>query len=217
MKRGISLRKPLVILTLLFSLNATGTYIFHKYACHQFDQKAPCHAQAAVVFFSGMTNNHHLSQETIRRLNQAVFLMRQGYAENILCVGGNRPSWPVSGAEIMRRWLMHTGLPAGKIFAGPGSFDTMTNIQAATEVARNRGWNSLCLVSSPVHLLRIRHLLQEKSGLHVCYSPYLQSSVCPPKDMWEIAIQVHHEWMAWTAILVLPTNAYLWLMDRLRR
>lgn len=88
------------------------------------------------------------------RLDHAAALFRDGVAPRIVTVGGGQPGDRFTEAESGRKYLTSHGVAARSVVAvGEGS-DTLSSLQAAALVLRQRGWHSLVLVSDPWHMAR---------------------------------------------------------------
>lgn len=95
------------------------------------------------------------------RLEHASLLYRQGFAPQILVLGGNRPGDLTTEAEAGRAWLISQGLPEDAVLAEPQGTTTLQSLEAAAAFMQERGLTSVMLVSDPWHNLRIRRMARD--------------------------------------------------------
>ena len=150
---------------------------------------------AGVVLFGDFSAGG-IGHETERRLGVALELYRAGRLERILCVGGNRRDVPRRGAELMRDHLVAEGVSPAAILVGHGSYDTHTNLQEIAAIAEARGWVAVVIISSPLHLARVRALAATlERPVRFLFAPYDYDHVHPPVGGLELLRQVHYEWV----------------------
>jgi uncharacterized SAM-binding protein YcdF (DUF218 family) len=92
------------------------------------------------------------------RLEHGAALWRQGLAPLILVTGGMTGDATRTEAEAGRELLLSAGLPAGAVLCEGRSRHTLENLFNARATARRHGWQSLLVVSDPLHLARARAL-----------------------------------------------------------
>jgi uncharacterized SAM-binding protein YcdF (DUF218 family) len=95
------------------------------------------------------------------RLEHAALLYRQGFAPQVLVLGGKRPGDITTEAEAGRSWLISQGVPENAVFAEPQGVTTLESLQAAAAFMQERGMTSVMLVSDPWHNLRIRRMARD--------------------------------------------------------
>lgn len=85
------------------------------------------------------------------------------------------------------------------------------------KVIQEKGWNTATLVSSPLHIYRIRGLLRDRSGsLRVFLAAYGYGD-CRPEIEWATLWgQTHYEWGARLLGLILPGRVYERLLEFIR-
>lgn len=173
----------------------------------------------AVVILMGEVNDEFtdIGRQTIRRVNHGYELYRSGQVDKILCVGGSRPSRSFSGAALMKQRLVNKGVPASDIFLEPKSYDTRTNMQFASEIARQQGWTSVIIVSSPLHLYRIQRMpaLGHWMEIEIYLSGFRYEQAVPSITWIEKIRHAHYEWMSY-AVNALPDHLYQKLVRHLR-
>lgn len=111
------------------------------------------------------------------RLDHAAALWRRGIAPCVIVTGGITGSAARSEAAAGREWLLHQGLPAAAVLTEDRSQHTLENLFNVREMARQRGWSGLVMVSDPLHLARAK-AMAEGLGLAVSGSP---AADAPPR------------------------------------
>ncbi len=111
------------------------------------------------------------------RLRLAESLWRQGHAPRMFVAGGTTGDSRRSEAEAGSAWLVARGMPASAILLEDRSQHTLENLFNVRSQMREQGWQSLLLVSDPLHLARAR-ATAEGLKLRVCCIP---ARSCPPR------------------------------------
>lgn len=159
---------------------------------------------AAVVFFNGFGGLEGLNAESHRRVSHAASLFHSGQVSNVVCVGGNHGPVLPSGSEYMYSALRRMGVPERQVVCDRVSYDTHSNWRAARRILRARHWEQAVLVSSPLHLYRIRSVV-DGDGLDLRLSPssqLLDELTRDPLSTWQA---LHHEWAGWL-LMLLPSE-----------
>jgi len=131
-------------------------------------RRAPCEpgpGPVAAVFGVCLVDDH-VGHEFRQRLGRGVALLRTGTVGELLLLGGVTGEATVSEAEAGRRLLLRQGIPGEKIHLEDLSRHTLENLRNARELARERGWADLILVSSRYHLARVAVMA---NGLRLAY------------------------------------------------
>lgn len=158
-----------------------------------------------------------IGAQTIRRLNYAHQLMLAGKADYILCVGGLRVARNFSGARVMKDYLVRKGIDADKVFVEPKSYDTKTNMRFASEILRGQNWTSAIIVSSPLHINRIRKIqeLDFLKGIDIQFASFMYSQAVPKMSILDRIRHVHYEWMSY-GVSALPDPIYQKIVRHIR-
>lgn len=90
------------------------------------------------------------------RLAHAEALWRRGLAPRILVAGGTTGRSSRSEAEAGRDWLLARGLPKEAVLLEDRSQHTLENLFNVRALMRAEGWQTLLMVSDPLHLARAR-------------------------------------------------------------
>lgn len=155
-----------------------------------------------VVFFDGFGAREGLGDGSLARVEHAAALARTGLVEHLVCVGGSRPQRPEPGAVLMAAALARRGVPPARIRHDTASFDTRTNWQSALALMPARTAEQALLISSPLHLLRIR-FVTAGTGTPAPTAPIDAELRRRGPAIW---LDVHREWIAWAAMALLPAD-----------
>ncbi len=118
----------------------------------------------------------------------------------------------------MKAALEGEGVPSQRIRIEPRSYDSQTNWARAAPLIRAHGWNRIAVVSSVVHLRRLRSIIEsDRKGFEdIVFHPYSYADARPPMSWRERWGQAHYEAAAGLARL-LPASWYRVLLRRLRQ
>jgi uncharacterized SAM-binding protein YcdF (DUF218 family) len=167
---------------------------------------------AAAVLFNGFSPERTgINEETRRRLQFGLSLLRSNQARLLLVAGGNRPEKGINGARLMARYLRSQGVAAEQIIVEDQSRDSFSNLARIREITGEKGLESVGLVSSPHHLLRIR-ALNSPAAAGFRFLPYDATDCVPPLGRGEIWLSAHVNIGAWLAAVLLPVPVYNWIV-----
>ncbi len=118
------------------------------------------------------------------------------------------------GALLMRDQFIALGFDPTRVMAETSSNSSKSNIIAATRIFEKRGTSEATLISSPIHLSRLRYLIS-KLPLEIEYNFATYTfDTCNPEISWlSIYHQIHHEFTAILLGTILPDRCYVWLID----
>jgi len=159
---------------------------------------------AGILFFDDFDDHGGLGEESRRRVAHALRLIRQGRVERLICVGGKRSRRQHTGSELMAAALIAGGVPAARVASDRDSFDTRTNWQSARTMLAELGVRDPLLISSPLHLMRIRRIT-DGIGTPAPTETIAQTMRRTPVALW---LDIHREWVAWTAMVLLPAETH---------
>jgi uncharacterized SAM-binding protein YcdF (DUF218 family) len=138
------------------------------------------------------------------RINNAVRLYHEGWANAILFTGGAGTSGPIE-SEAAREYAMRLGVPPARLFVERLSHTTYENFYQARAVMRAEGWRT-CLVSTdPFHVLRCL-VIARGLGIHAWGAPafsspgYTRLEIRAFYTLRECAGLVRYGWQRLTAI-----------------
>jgi uncharacterized SAM-binding protein YcdF (DUF218 family) len=120
------------------------------------------------------------------RATEAAQLFRQGVAPVVVASGRRlRPSAGVS--ELLEHDLIERGVPKEKVLRFPqGADNTREEAIALRGLAKERGWNSVVVVTSNYHTRRVRYIFQKvfPSGVQVSVASARDGDF-DPEHWWE--------------------------------
>jgi uncharacterized SAM-binding protein YcdF (DUF218 family) len=126
---------------------------------------------AVVVLGSLAFNDQTLSSGIQDRLVTGYTILRQGYAPRLILTRPYPPATPWDGA--VRRQMEELKLDYPLDVVGP-VHDTHDEAVAIAQLAQERGWHTVILVTHPWHMRRAAAAF-EKAGLHVICAPCAES------------------------------------------
>ncbi|MGI0115861.1 YdcF family protein [Zooshikella sp. RANM57] len=138
-----------------------------------------------------------LGNQTLRRLNYALTLARKKTIKNFLCVGGSRPNNNIYGATLMKQYLISQGIDKNNILTETQSYDSQTNWQNASSMITQQGWQTVYLVSTPLHFQRFKTIIEQNPiNTEVILQPISYKTAKPEITYWELWLNVHYNWAA---------------------
>lgn len=163
-----------------------------------------------------------LGKETLRRVNHAINLFRQGLVENIFCVGGARPKRNVFGSEYMKQTLIDSGVPSKKILTERQSYDSKSNWKIASCSIKANDWNAVVIITSPLHIHRLKRSVFNEPADHLdlFFSPYSYHSYKDTNlELTRFAawLQVQHEWLGYLSHYLLPESLRRYVLKTIRQ
>ena len=115
----------------------------------------PIEKADAIVTVSGGDNN--------ARINKTVELYKEGWAP-VIIYSGAAAEGEVSNAEAMRNISVKMGVPRSAIILEEKSVDTAENAKFTSVVIKEKGLESIILVTSPYHQRRTMELFKDELG-----------------------------------------------------
>jgi uncharacterized SAM-binding protein YcdF (DUF218 family) len=162
-----TLRKVIIIGLVLAACDLLLYKWYGNAVEQQFEGVNPAKADCAIVLFNDFTQSWTLNDETIRRCRHALDLFLKHRVSAIICSGGNRPQEDKSGAKLMFQWLSEHGASLDALQLEINSCDTPGNIGNSLRIAAAQNYSSALLVSSPLHLYRVKLLFLKKAEPNV--------------------------------------------------
>lgn len=141
----------LVLLCLLAVFATYGTVPTHNCNLTHFD--------TILVLGSPARVNGQASPEQRERVAEGVREFKAGRAEHMIFSGGPTENRFVEG-QVMANLAEEQGVPASAIVVEGESQNTIQNIYYSDQIMRQKGWNSVEVVSSPSHLPRAGLILE---------------------------------------------------------
>jgi len=167
-----------------------------------------------IVFYADFDADGGLGDESRRRTDAAAALFTSGVVPKLLAIGGRRRHPERFGSALVGERLKKLAVPADAITVDRVSFDTVGNWQQATTLMQEQGLQRPLLISSALHLARIRHIAARPFAITLAPSqPLTQALRERPFSTW---LDVHREWLAWAAMALLPAQTHRDLVQRWR-
>ena len=104
------------------------------------------------------------------RLNHAILLYNQEFADTIIVTGGIVEGNEYSDAYIGIEYLIKNGIPSENIILEEESTITQENLENAKEIMNEEGFVTALIVSDPLHMKRAMYLC-DRSGIDGYSSP----------------------------------------------
>ncbi|AFL87922.1 hypothetical protein Terro_1617 [Terriglobus roseus DSM 18391] len=164
---GHPIRTLFIVLFLVASVWFASLYMRIDRVANE-DQAQP---SDAIAVFGAAQYVGHPSPVFHARLDKVVSLYRRDMAPLIITLGGSadgRTGRTEGG--VGRDYLLAQGVPYDRIIAETESIDTEQQSEILADIARQRGWKRVIVVSDGTHLFRIRALCR-RQGLNVLTSP----------------------------------------------
>ena len=196
----------LIVLSILFMADIIAAAAWFQLIPENY-QSSGENSDVAVVFMGPWGEDFGIGKDTMRRINHASQLYRDGLIDNIVCVGAPVPGKGIYGAEDMKAVFVSLGVPEGYVFSERLSCDSQSDWEEARKIINSNDWNSVRIVSSPIHLPRLQDIITDGS-LPIIYSPYPYDQCQPEISCACLWWQIHHEWLALVATTVLPDSVY---------
>ena len=133
------------------------------------DISADTEADAALVLGAAVLGDQP-SPVLVERLRHAQRLFETGQVQAIVVAGGRSPEDDLSEAEASRDWLGAQGIPAEAIVLESTSRTTIENLQLARPILDAHGFDSVLIVSDPLHMRRAM-LIAARQGITAAASP----------------------------------------------
>ena len=148
------MKKRILKYTALFLISAVCYALFCAAAIVRYaeiDQRRP--ADCIIVLGAG-TDGRTPNPVFRERLNHAVTLYWEGYADTIILTGGYSLGNDRSDAAIAGQYLQSLGIPEDAILLEERSTITQENLKFAKEIMDSKEFSTAILVSDPLHMKR---------------------------------------------------------------
>ena len=133
----------------------------------------------AIVVMGAAQYNGRPSEVLAARLDHALELYRQDLAPVIVVTGGNQPGDIYTEAEVSRQYLIDQGVHPDAILMENEGTDTWASMQNVADVTRNRGIETVLVVSDGFHLFR-----SERMANAVGFDAYSSAATESPIEPW---------------------------------
>jgi uncharacterized SAM-binding protein YcdF (DUF218 family) len=134
----------------------------------------------AIVVLGAAQFNGRPSDVFQARLEHAVALWDQGWADWFVVTGGKVPNDDTTEAEVARGWAIAHGVPPDRILAEDHGRTTLESLEAVRRIFREEDLQSGLFVSDETHMLRVLRMAEDL-GMDAFSSPTRTS----PSDLDE--------------------------------
>jgi uncharacterized SAM-binding protein YcdF (DUF218 family) len=156
----------------------------------------PAHVDAVAVISAGLTSDGLARSETLDRLLSGVELVRAGVAQTMMVsrehvvVGGQMVS---DSADLTRVATM--ALPPGAVIFVDSIETTRTEALRMWSIAKPRHWNTVALVTSPLHTRRACATFEAVGFKVVCVPAVVRGSGLVPNSNPEDKFRAFRAWL----------------------
>ncbi|RIH88215.1 YdcF family protein [Calidithermus roseus] len=153
-------------------------------------------ADVALVLGSRVYRGGQLNPCLVKRVEEGVEVVWQGWARWLVVSGGVDPEDGAIEAEAMASMAARLGLPEERVVLEPKARSTYQNLRFTRQIMKERGWNTVVIVSEPFHLPRAA-LMARQLGLEFALAP---SPHCPqnlPAFLREPLVLLYYALRGW--------------------
>jgi len=173
---------------------------------------------AAILFNDFNSTFTEINNETKRRIHHGMSLLENNKVEQLIVVGGNRERGNHNGARLMADYILQQGIPAEEILIEENSKDSISNIKQLGKILAQHNIDTLGLISSPYHLLRIQAMhIEIPFKSDIMLFPYNPITCIPPLTRSEVLFSAHYNAIAYVAHVILPEPLYrgtvMWIRE----
>ena len=117
----------------------------------------------AIVVLGAAQYNGRPSPVLKARLDHALDLFAEGFANVIITTGGFGPDPNFSEAHVSAEYLTENGVDASQIMTEQGSGTTLETVRSASRLMRSNGWKRALVVSDGFHLYRLERIFADEN------------------------------------------------------
>lgn len=159
------LRVMLTLIWLLMIWMGYSAWSIFSYADYSNEEKAD-----GIIVLGAATWGSQPSPVFRERINHAINLYKDGYANTIIFTGGKGDDNELSEAEVAKQYAIEHGIVPGNILVETFSKSTEQNLCYAKQLVVAHHLTALIIVSDPLHMKRAM-LIAEDIGLKAYSSP----------------------------------------------
>ena len=185
-------------LVALITIAIYFTYLYRQ--IRDFAERDEARPAEVIVVLGAAQYNGRPSPVLKARLDHALDLYNNGFAQAIITTGSYGPDPNFSEAEVGRNYLVQHGVEAAKIVTEQGSGTTYDSIHAASGLLKAKGWKTALVVSDGFHLFRVKKMFTD-NGILAYTSPAPNSpiEVAASQRFWhslrEVVLFSVYRWM----------------------
>lgn len=161
---------------LLLAVVVLGYYLVTLYQVWSTGRSDQARPVDAIVVLGAAQYDGRPSPQLAARLDHVIELWPQGVAPLVVVTGGKQPADRFTEAEASAAYLFERGVPVDAILQENEGRSTGESLEGVAEQLRERGLDTVLLVTDPYHALRSR-LIAEDAGLTAYVSPTRSSVV----------------------------------------
>ena len=172
----------MLLVVLAFALGACALTAYTTFRIWQVGQQDGRRHVDAIVVLGAAQYNGRPSGALAARLDHAIELYKDGFAQYLITTGGNLPGDYYTEAETGFNYATARGVPASAILMEDTGGTTLESIQHVRAIFDARGLHTALFVSDRSHMLRILRLAQDQ-GIEAWASPTTTSPDDIDKDL----------------------------------
>jgi vancomycin permeability regulator SanA len=119
------------------------------------------HRAEAIVVLGAAQYNGKPSPVFQARLDHAAYLYEERLADLIIVTGGKQPGDAFTEAEAGQTYLIESDIPGGNIMTEQKGRTTLESLRGVRDIAEHVGFDSLLLVSDPLHSERVKRMAHD--------------------------------------------------------
>jgi uncharacterized SAM-binding protein YcdF (DUF218 family) len=162
--------RDLAVVIVAFAVAGLALLGYATFRVWQVGSQDTRHHADAIVVLGAAQYNGRPSPVLAARLDHAIDLWNQGYAEWFVVTGGKLPGDRYTEADTERRYAVARGVPAKAILAETTGRTTLESMQNVRLLFEKNGLHSALFVSDRTHMLRVLRLAADQ-GIVAWSSP----------------------------------------------
>lgn len=180
--------KRFFLLILLVGGGLCGGWAAVTAAIVRYGERDETQAVDAIIVLGAAVRNGQPTPVFRERINHALLLYQQGYADTLIFTGGIGYGDDISEAAAARNYAMARGVPAEAILLEERSTSTIENLALAQPIAAAQGHGRFLIVSTPSHMKRALQIAADL-GMEAYPSPTRTIRWLSPRTYWRAVVQ----------------------------
>jgi uncharacterized SAM-binding protein YcdF (DUF218 family) len=181
-------RRNFWLIPLLLMVGMCGTWAAVMAEIVRYGEQDEAQPADAIIVLGAAVRNGRPTPVFRARINHAILLYEQGYADTIIFTGGIGFGDEISEAEAARDYAVQLGVPATAILLEETSTSTLENLANAQRVAAEAGHGRFLIVSNPFHMKRSLQMAADL-GMEAYSSPTRTTRWISPVTYWRAIAQ----------------------------
>ena len=129
-------------------------YIFTGTAIYNYGKTDEKQSADVIIVLGAAASDDGVSPVYQERINHAIWLYENNYADYIITTGGIAEGNIKSDAEIAKDYILKKGVSGSRVFTENKSSITEENLKYAKEIMIKENFGSCIIVSDPLHMKR---------------------------------------------------------------